>query len=483
VTTASEPRVSGLEIRSIDYVPLNERHGKLWHLGPLWFMSNAQIATLAVGLISITEGGNLIWSLIAIVAGTLLGTFFMAFHSAQGPQLGLPQMIQSRPQFGYVGALLVWLFAYVQYAGFNVFNTILAGEALHTTVHGGTKMWVAVVTVIGFVIALVGYDVIHKAEQFLTYTFLVVFGIFTVGVLATLHYPAGSFDLGGFSWTPFLAQFGVVAGYQISWAIYVSDYSRYLPPDVTVRKTFYWTYFGSALGGVWLMTLGALLAAWAGKDFDTIRSINAAGDKVFSGFGAIVLLFATLGLVSVTALNMYGGSLTLISAIDSFRKVRPTVSVRALTIGLTAALSLVGAMAATANFLTNFNNFLLLVLYLFIPWTAVNLMDYYVVRRGHYAIAEIFNPRGIYGRWGWHGIISYLVGFGAMVPFFSVGTLYVGPIAHAMDGADLSLFVGLPVAGLLYWWLSRSIDVEAEIRVAEAEAEELENAAHRHREP
>ncbi|MCX4816862.1 cytosine permease [Streptomyces sp. NBC_01239] len=483
MTTASEPRVSGLEIRSIDYVPLNERHGKLWHLGPLWFMSNAQIATLAVGLISITEGGNLIWSLIAIVAGTLLGTFFMAFHSAQGPQLGLPQMIQSRPQFGYVGALLVWLFAYVQYAGFNVFNTILAGEALHTTVHGNTKMWVAVVTVVGFVIALVGYDIIHKAEQFLTYSFLLVFGIFTVGVLATLHYPAGSFDLGGFSWTPFLAQFGVVAGYQISWAIYVSDYSRYLPPDVTVRKTFYWTYFGSALGGVWLMTLGALLAAWAGKDFDTIRSIDAAGDKVFSGFGAIVLLFATLGLVSVTALNMYGGSLTLISAIDSFRKVRPTVSVRALTIGLTAALSLVGAMAATANFLTNFNNFLLLVLYLFIPWTAVNLMDYYVVRRGHYAIAEIFNPHGIYGRWGWHGIISYLVGFGAMVPFFSVGTLYVGPIAHAMDGADLSLFVGLPVAGLLYWWLSRSIDVEAEIRVAEAEAEELENAAHQHREP
>ncbi|MGW1208746.1 purine-cytosine permease family protein [Streptomyces sp. NPDC002499] len=483
MTTSAEPRVSGLETRSIDYVPLDERHGKLWHLGPLWFMSNAQIATLAVGLISITEGGNLIWSLIAIVAGTVIGTFFMAFHSAQGPQLGLPQMIQSRPQFGYVGALLVWLFAYVQYAGFNVFNTILAGEALHTTVHGGVKPWVAVVTVVALVIALVGYDVIHKAEQFLTYTFLVVFGVFTVGVLVTLHYPAGSFDLGGFQWTPFLAQFGVVAGYQISWAIYVSDYSRYLPPGVTVRKTFYWTYFGSALGGIWLMVLGTLLAAWAGKDFDTVASINAAGDKVFSGFGAIVLLFAALGLISVTALNMYGGSLTLISAIDSFKRVRPTVGVRLLTIGLTAGLSLIGAMAATSDFLTNFNNFLLLVLYLFIPWTAVNLMDYYIVRRGHYAIAEIFNPRGIYGRWGWHGIISYLVGFVVMIPFFSVGTLYTGPIADALDGADISLFVGLPVSAILYWFLTRSIDVAAETRLAEAEAEELERSAHAHREP
>ncbi|MFF8952438.1 purine-cytosine permease family protein [Streptomyces sp. NPDC014940] len=483
MSTSGESRVSGLEVRSIDYVPLDERHGRLWHLGPLWFMSNAQIATLAVGLISITEGGNLIWSLLAIVVGTVIGTFFMAFHSAQGPQLGLPQMIQSRPQFGYLGALLVWLFAYVQYAGFNVFNSSLAADALHTTLHGGVRLWVVVVTAVALVIALVGYDIIHKAERFLTYTFLAVFGVFTVGVLVTLHYPPGSFDLGGFRWTPFLAQFGVVAGYQISWAIYVSDYSRYLPPDVTVRKTFYWTYFGSALGGIWLMVLGTLLAAWAGKDFETIRTINAAGDKVFDGFGAIVLLFASLGLISVTALNMYGGSLTLISAMDSFRRVRPTLGVRLLTIGLTAALSLVGALAATADFLQNFNDFLLLVLYLFIPWTAVNLMDYYVVRRGHYAIAEIFNPHGIYGRWGRHGIIAYLVGFAVMIPFFSVGKLYVGPAAEALGGADISLFVGLPVSALLYWWLTRSVDVAAETRIAEAEAEALERAAHEHREP
>ena len=488
-TPTQEKKISGLETRSIDYVPLDERHGKLWHLGPLWFMSNAQIATLAVGLISITEGGTLLWSIIAIASGILLGTLFMAFHSAQGPQLGLPQMIQSRPQFGYLGALLVWLFAYIQYAGFNVFNSVLGAEAMHTTAHGGTKLWIVIVTVVAFVIAMVGYDIIHKAEQVLTYLMLGIFGLFTVA-LFFLHYPAGTFELGSFKTTPFLAQFGVVAGYQISWAIYVSDYSRYLPPKVTVRKTFYWTYWGSALGGAWLMIVGSVLVAWVGLDkFDGsgIAEINAAGDHVFTGFGAVVLILAALGLVSVMALNMYGGSLTLISAIDSFKRVRPTVGVRVLTVGLTAALSLVGALAASANFLSNFNNFLLLVLYLFIPWTAVNLVDYYVVRRGHYAIAEIFNPNGMYGRWGWRGIGSYLVGFAAMIPFFSVGSpphdLFIGPVAKALDGADISLFIGLPVAGVLYWVLCRSIDVAAETRVAEAEAKELEEAAHAHREP
>jgi NCS1 family nucleobase:cation symporter-1 len=475
MTTAQQPRAGRLETRSIDYVPLSERHGKIWHLGPLWFMSNAQIATLAVGLISISQGATLFWSVLAIVVGILIGTLFMAFHSAQGPQLGLPQMIQSRPQFGYIGALLVWLFAYVQYAGFNVFNTILAGESMSTTVHGPVKLWVAIVTVVALAVALIGYDLIHKAEQWLTYLMIVIFGIFTI-TLFFIHYPAGTFDVGTFKASPFLGQFGVVAGYQISWAIYVSDYSRYMRPDVTVRKTFYWTYWGSAIGGGWMMIIGAVLAAWAGKNFDGtgIAELNQVGDHVFTGFGAVVLIVATLGLVSVTALNMYGGSLTLISAVDSFRKVRPTLSLRVITVTLTAVLSLIGAFAATKNFLGNFNNFLLLVLYLFIPWTAVNLVDYYIVRRGHYAIVEIFNPRGLYGRWGWRGIVSYLVGFAAMVPFFDVGTLYEGPAAKALGGADISFFVGLPIAGILYYILTRSLDVAAEQRVAEAEAGELE---------
>ena len=412
MATTQQQRSGRLEVRSIDYVPLNERHGKIWHLGPLWFMSNAQIATLAVGLISISEGASLFWSVLAIVIGILVGTLFMAFHSAQGPQLGLPQMIQSRPQFGYVGALLVWLFAYVQYAGFNVFNTILGGEAMSTTAHGSTKLWIVIVTAVAFAIALIGYDLIHRAEQWLTYLMIVIFGIFTIA-LFVIHYPAGTFSLGTFKAAPFFGQFGVVAGYQISWAIYVSDYSRYMPPDVTVRKTFYWTYWGSAIGGAWMMIVGAVLAAWAGKSFDGtgIAELNSVGNHVFDGFGAVVLILAAIGLASVTALNMYGGSLTLISAIDSLKKVRPTLSMRVITVGFTAVLSLVGALAATHNFLTNFNNFLLLILYLFIPWTAVNLVDYYIVRRGHYAIAEIFKPDGMYGRWGWRGILAYLIGF------------------------------------------------------------------------
>ena len=161
-------------------------------------------------------------------------------------------------------------------------------------------------------------------------------------------------------------------------------------------------YGGSGLGAVWIMCIGSALAAWArtGENFDAIASLKNAGDHVFPGFGGIILVFSALGLISVTALNLYGGSLTLISSSDSFKRIRPTLGVRVTTIAFTALISLVLALAASASFLSSFEDFLLLVLYLFIPWTAVNLVDYFLVRRGHYAIAEIFNPHGIYGQWG-----------------------------------------------------------------------------------
>jgi purine-cytosine permease-like protein len=72
-----------IEKRSIDYVPLNERHGRVWHLWPVWFTGGAHLATVAVGVLGITLGGNLFWTSLAVIAGCALGTFFMAFHAAQ----------------------------------------------------------------------------------------------------------------------------------------------------------------------------------------------------------------------------------------------------------------------------------------------------------------------------------------------------------------------------------------------------------------
>src|SRR4051794_2311860 len=62
MATKTYDRSSGkepvVELRSIDYVPISERHGRPWHLGPVWFQGNAQLATLAVGLLGVSLGLN-----------------------------------------------------------------------------------------------------------------------------------------------------------------------------------------------------------------------------------------------------------------------------------------------------------------------------------------------------------------------------------------------------------------------------------------
>jgi purine-cytosine permease-like protein len=186
-----------------------------------------------------------------------------------------------------------------------------------------------------------------------------------------------------------------------------------------------------------------------------------AADHVLPGFGMPLLLCSLLGLLTITSLNFYGASLTLLSVADSLKPNRPTLTKRVITL-LVAAVAACGiALPSSENFIARFGEFLSVLLYLFTPWTAINLVDFYVVRKGHYSVREIFNPQGMYGRWSWRGLTAYGVGFVVMIPFFST-EIYEGPVARALGGADVAMLVGLPVAALAYIWACRSLDLEAD---------------------
>ena len=172
-----------IEKRSIDYVPIAERHGKVWHLWPVWFSGDAHLATVATGVVGIALGGNLVWMAIAVTLGSAFGTFFMAFHSTQGPQLGLPQMIQSRPQFGYVGALLVWGVALIAYIGFNAFNQILVAQTMHDLYGSDPTVTMLVFAVLAVSLAVVGYDLIHLSQRLIAYILIVALLVFIVAVI------------------------------------------------------------------------------------------------------------------------------------------------------------------------------------------------------------------------------------------------------------------------------------------------------------
>lgn len=461
-----------VEKRSIGYVPLSERHGTAWHLWPVWFSGDAHLVTLATGMIGVASGLSLPWCAAAIVAGCALGTFFMAFHAAQGPQLGLPQMIQSRPQFGYRGALLVWIVALVTYIGYNALNQVLAGQTLQLMLGVPPRAGFLLFTLLAGILAVIGYDIIHAAQRLLAAILIVALTVYTVGAGIGAHWGGIGAAPRHFAMIAFLTQFFAAASYQVTWSIYVSDYSRYLPKDVGVRSTFWWTFSGAMIGGSWMMLVG-MLAAAASPGADLAQAVSAAGDRVFRGFGPVLLGSSLLGLITITSLNLYGGSLTLLSIADSFTPLRSGVIARLASLLLTGAMSTAIALFASGNFVARFSDLLSVFLYLFTPWTAVNLVDFYWIRHGHYSVREMFRPDGIYGSWNWRGLTAYFGGLFSMVPFFSTA-LYTGPVAERLGGADLAMAVGLPVSAGLYWIFCRSLDVRADRAQAEAADRGLE---------
>ncbi|MDP9087377.1 MAG: cytosine permease [Pseudomonadota bacterium] len=448
-----------IEQRSIDYVPISERHGKVWHLWPVWFSGDAHLATVATGVVGVALGGSFAWMALAVVLGCAFGTFFMAFHSTQGPQLGLPQMIQSRPQFGYLGALLVWGVALIAYIGFNAFNQILAAQTAHTLYGIDSKRAIMLgFTVLSLVLAVIGYDLIHIAQRWTAYVLIAALTLFTAAVVVKAPLSPALLNWGEFHKVSFLAQFFAAASYQVSWCIYVSDYSRYLPRTVGVSASFWWTYLGAFIGGAWTMLVGTVAAA-VNPNMELATALRTVADGVIPGFGKPLLLCFLIGLVTVTSINFYGASLTLLSVIGSLKPSRPTLTKRMATLVFAAIAATAIAIASSQDFVEQFGAFLAVLLYLFTPWTAINLVDFYWVRKGHYSVREIFNAHGMYGRWNWRGLLAYGVGFVAMIPFFST-PLYTGPIAAALGGADIAMLVGLPVSALVYGVACRSLDID-----------------------
>lgn len=483
MSTAPETSIqrgSVLETRSIDYVPRAERRGKVWHQGPFWFAGNFVLPTLVTGFIGPVLGLSVAWSILAVVLGAGVGTFFMAFHANQGPRMGLPQMIQSRAQFGRRGVIVPFTATVFVYVGFLVFDVILATQGLQLVLPGGKLVWYPILIIVSIVIAVVGHDLLHFIQRWLTGLLVAVFAIITV--LAIVNYSGVGAAIAtdetalGWNTTAFLVQFSLAAGYNISYSVYVSDYTRYLPQNVSAPKLITWVYIGAAGSAIWLMSLGALLAANI-PNADAIGAIKEVGDTLFPGFGTFAVLVSTVALLSIMGVNAYGAMLTGTSAVDGFKQVRPTQRLRIIGLAAVGLLTLLIALLIPDAYLGSFTDFVIMMLYFLVPWTAVNLVDFYLVRHGKYAIAEMFSPKGIYGNWAWRGVAAYLIGFVAMIPFFST-TFFSGPVATALGGADMSFVVGLLVSGILYYVFSRNLDLTAEDVAREASERTLEGTGH-----
>lgn len=440
-----------IETHSIGFVPESERYGHPRRLFTVWFGTNLSIVCLTVGMLGVFAGLSLGWALLALVIGNAIGTVFMAAHSAQGPHLGIPQMIQSRAQFGVLGAALPLIAVVVTYTLYNAANGAVVAPALAATFGLGPIMAPAVFGVATVLVAFIGYELIHRIGAAMT----VLSGLLFIAVAAILLTPGcvppSPAPYGRYLPAAFIATITQATAWGLTYGPYVADYSRYLPSSVSTVRTFWATALGCFLGSTLTMALGA----WLASSFTAIAADPAIAIPALFGPSALpVRLLLIAGLLLGNVMTLYSAYMASAGVLSGFH--------RSETIGAATKLILMGTLIAVAtaiaivtagHFEHVFGDMLNIMVYLLVPWSAINLADYYWVRRGRYDVGAMFDLAGQYGRFNASTLAIYALAILIELPFLKVA-IWEGPVARWI-GADVGWLPGLVVPALLYVLIER----------------------------
>ena len=432
-----------IENRHIDHIPVKARHGKPWHQFAFWFGGNINAFNVVLGAVIVSIGLTFWQAMIAIAVGTLIGALLIALHATQGPRLGVPQTIQSRGQFGFYGAAFMFPAVLLVNVGFIAACLVIQAQAM-TGVTGALTVpqWIVIMVVPSVLIGILGYRWIHRVMQataIVTGVALVI--MFTQG-LGYRALPANETGLALPPLSLFLAGVALLVIDLLSYGPFVSDYTRYLPAATSGRRLFWAVYGGSVLATFLSCAVGAYLVAL----LPALDPVSATG-KV-SGSWALVIL--GLSLISANTVSAYTGSFQVLAVAGMWRRFKAeSVTVRLVPFLCVTAVGVVIAYLGYGSFVTNLTSFLDVLLVILIPWSAVNLADYFLVRRGSYDVTSFFTANGAYGRFAWRGLLAYAVGLASEWPFVSQSD-YTGPLVSTLGGVDISWLVGWFAAAVAY---------------------------------
>jgi len=430
---AYRERVLTVEPHGIEPISAAERHGRARALFPLWLAANMGLPVWLVGALAVVLGLGFADGVAAIVVGNIIGCGLLALTASMGPAIGLPQLPFTRRSFGARGVYLPALLNWISTGGWYAVNTVLGTVALARLT--ALPFWAALLLLSAsqMLLGVYGYNVIHRFEAISAALLAAVFVVMTIiglpqarlGLTSRLA-PADHVGL-------FVLMTTAVASYVFSWAPYAADYARYLPAATPKRHVFAAVFGGAFLSCVWLQVLGAAIAT-IGLTLTPIDLVT----HVMGVFWVPALLAVVLGTLAANALNIYTGSLALLTLDVPLRRWMSVLAVGMLG-GL---LALYGSNGYSAKY----EQFLLLISYWIGPWLAIVVLDFFLGR------TQDSGADGGGAAIVWPGLVSFLVGLAVSIPFMN-STLYEGPLARLLHGADIAYYVGIVVAGGLYYTL------------------------------
>lgn len=416
---------------------------------------------------NIVLGGTMIllglnvWQSLGVIAAGNLFWVLAGFVSISGPAAGSPSEVITRTMFGIRGNRIVnltagWLIG-VSYEAINLSVGALAGFALVQNFGAqlNVPLKVAVILIIAvvtFTISVFGHATIAKLSGWFTWILSACIIVLAVFIFQHANFsyqtPVKLATHGWALWAVAAVGFTIIAASPMSWGS-SADFSRYLPRNASKRGIVAWTALGGYLPSVALGALGV----FAGTVVDMSDPQSSLQALLPQWFYPVFLLVVIIGSITNNVLTAYSTGLALQAAGIPWQ--------RSVTVIFDAIIALAITCYALfiSNFFTSLNSILELTVPVLGPVLGVYIIDI-ILRRNAYDGHELHDDARGGAMWFSRGFNR--AGIGALVIGATVAlacadtTVFVGPIATLLGGADFSALVGPIVGAAVYFALSRT---------------------------
>lgn len=454
-------RPGHIETHGVDYIPDLERHGKARELFALWATPSVSSYLAIISGAALIAMGLSLWQ---AIAATVIGNLFAVFTgivAVTGPKSGTPSQVVMRAMYGVRGnrvaiAVNGW-FVSVCYIAIGWSAAALTGFALaeRMGITLSLPVEVAVILVIAgltVLLAVYGQATIARVYVPLSIALAVVFlsvGAFVfVGADYTFTQPEPL--TGSALWATMLAGITLIAAGPLSYTI-SSDFARYLPKDTKPIAVTAYTFLGMTLPAVVVGLVGVLAATAVDMSDPEVGLKSFGPDWLHVAF----LVAVIVGVMANNTLTTYSSGLALQAVGVPVRR-----SVAVLITGIIATGMTMYALLVR-DFLASVAGLLSLMVTLVGPIMAVYVVDI-LMRRNDYDGLDLSDVTPASKYWFTGGVnLAGAIGVvaGAVLALLCAYApgIFTGPIAVALNGFDLSLPVGMLVAGLLYVVLYRAL--------------------------
>lgn len=399
---------------------------------PFWvfFVTNVSISTWLIGVLIAQMGVDLGDALLALLLGSALGAAIPAILAVMGPLTGLPQLEAGRFSFGLGGKKIPALINWIGTVGMDVIQNVVSAAALVEL--SGLPFWgaLAVLVAIQLIIGVYGHHMVQEISRYSGIALGVLFAVIGCIALAKTNglpvaHPTASFK-------DTLSALVLVVAYNISYAPYATDYTRYLPKETAARSVFLPVFLGLFLS---LAVFGLFGYATAAMVADaTPQGVMTSLKALTGGFAPLVLLLIAFNSTPANAMNDNSAAYCLIAGGLSIP--RPIAAIFGALAGFAVGI------AASDSFIDFFENFLFLFAHGIAPWSAIILV--------HWAMAGRLQPSLSTPRGFTRGFWLFAAITGLSVWLFSANSLYTGLLTDAVGGVDVGPYIGFAVAAALY---------------------------------